>query len=79
MKRKKEKHTTPDLQHVSTPNLLSAREQELADLRETESKLATYAGSKVRATRMGAGVGQPKRCRGLFSYRRPTCGCRCPV
>ena len=45
------------LRHVSAPDLLSAREQELADMREAENEAASYAGSRVRATHMGTGVG----------------------
>jgi len=53
---------TPDaydahFRHASAPNPLSAREQEIADLREAENEAASYAGSKVRVTHMGTGVG----------------------
>ena len=45
------------LRHVSAPNLLSTREQEMADMREAENEAASYAGSGVRATHIGTGVG----------------------
>jgi twinfilin-like protein len=45
------------LRHVSAPNLLSAREQEIADMREAENEAVLYTGSKVRATHLESGVG----------------------
>ena len=45
------------LRHVSAPNLLSAREQEIADVREAENEAASYAGSNVRVTHIGTGHG----------------------
>ncbi|KDR81490.1 hypothetical protein GALMADRAFT_239463 [Galerina marginata CBS 339.88] len=53
---------TPDayvshLRHVAAPNPLSNREQEMADLRASESKTATYGGSSARASHIGAGIG----------------------
>lgn len=45
------------LRHASAPNPLSAREKEIADLREAENEAGLYAGSKVRATHIGTGVG----------------------
>ena len=45
------------LQHVSAPNLLSAREQEMADVREAENEAASYAGSNARVTHIGTGHG----------------------
>ena len=45
------------LRHASTPNLLSKREQEIADLREAENEAASYAGSKVRNSHIGTGIG----------------------
>ena len=45
------------LRHVSAPNPLSAREQEIVDVREAENEAASYAGSKVRVTHIGTGHG----------------------
>lgn len=45
------------LRHASAPNPLSAREQEIADLREAENEAASYTGTKVRTTHIGTGVG----------------------
>jgi len=45
------------LKHVAAPNPLSAREQELADLRAAENTAATYQGSSVRRTHLETGVG----------------------
>jgi twinfilin-like protein len=45
------------LRYVSAPNLLSAREQELADVREAENEAASYAGSNVRVTHIGTDHG----------------------
>lgn len=45
------------IRHTSAPNPLSAREQEIADLREAENEAASYAGSKARTSHIGAGVG----------------------
>lgn len=45
------------LRHSAAPNPLSKREQELADLRATESQTAIYESSRVRATHIGSGVG----------------------
>jgi len=43
--------------HVAAPHPLSAREQELSDLRAAENAAATYEGSSVRTTHFGTGVG----------------------
>jgi twinfilin-like protein len=45
------------LRHNAAPHPLSAREQEMADLRAAESETATYEGSRGRASHIGAGVG----------------------
>ncbi|KAF8969943.1 hypothetical protein BDZ97DRAFT_1957569 [Flammula alnicola] len=45
------------LRHVAAPHPLSAREQEMADLRASESETATYEGSRARASHVGTGVG----------------------
>jgi twinfilin-like protein len=45
------------LLHNSAPIPLSAREQEIADLREAENEAASYAGSQVRTSHVGTGVG----------------------
>ena len=45
------------LRHASAPNPLSTREQEIADLREAENEAASYAGSRVRVTHIGTGIG----------------------
>ena len=44
-------------QHVYAPNLLSAREQEMVNIREAENEAASYTGSNVRVTHIGAGHG----------------------
>ena len=45
------------LLHASAPNPLSTREQAIADLREAENEAASYAGSQVRTSHIGTGVG----------------------
>jgi len=45
------------LRHSAAPNPLSKREQEIADLRVSESKTASYEGSRARASHVGTGVG----------------------
>ncbi|KAF9567572.1 actin depolymerizing protein [Agrocybe pediades] len=45
------------LRHAAAPNPLSKREQEIADLRVSESKTASYEGSNARASHVGTGVG----------------------
>ncbi|KAF8078071.1 hypothetical protein FPV67DRAFT_1463996 [Lyophyllum atratum] len=42
--------------HISAPKPLSAREQEMADVRAAESG-STYEGSRTRASHLGTGVG----------------------
>lgn len=43
--------------HMAAPKPLSAREQEMADVRAAESGGAAYEGSRARATHVGTGVG----------------------
>ncbi|PPQ77527.1 hypothetical protein CVT25_011324 [Psilocybe cyanescens] len=45
------------VRHNAAPHPLSKREQELADLRATENKAATYEGSRAKASHIGSGVG----------------------
>jgi len=45
------------LRHVSAPDFLSAREQEIADARKAENEAASYAGSNARVTHIGTGHG----------------------
>jgi twinfilin-like protein len=45
------------LRHLAAPKPLSAREQEMADVRAAESGSATYEGSRARANHVGSGVG----------------------
>lgn len=47
------------VRHTAAPNPLSKREQELADLKASESQTATYEGSRARTSHIGAGVGLP--------------------
>jgi twinfilin-like protein len=43
--------------HQSAPSPLSAREQEIADLRAAEAQASTYNGSRSRQSPVGTGVG----------------------
>lgn len=43
------------LRHVSAPNPLSSREQELADLHAAENSAVSYQGSQARQAHVGAG------------------------
>lgn len=45
------------LRHNAAPHPLSAREQEMADLRAAENEAANYHGSSVRSSPIGTGVG----------------------
>ncbi|KXN85491.1 Twinfilin [Leucoagaricus sp. SymC.cos] len=45
------------LRHLAAPNPLSAREQEMADVRAAESGSASYEGSRPRASHVSSGVG----------------------
>ncbi|KAF9483870.1 actin depolymerizing protein [Pholiota conissans] len=45
------------LRHNAAPHPLSAREQEIADLRAAESETVNYEGSGARASHIGTGVG----------------------
>ncbi|KJA18548.1 hypothetical protein HYPSUDRAFT_45071 [Hypholoma sublateritium FD-334 SS-4] len=45
------------LRHNAAPHPLSAREQEMADLRAAENEAANYQGSSVRNSPIGTGVG----------------------
>ncbi|KAF9052670.1 actin depolymerizing protein [Panaeolus papilionaceus] len=45
------------LKHNSAPNPLSAREQEISNLRAAEANTATYEGSRARVNHVGTGVG----------------------
>jgi len=45
------------LRHVAAPNPLSKQEQEMADLRASESKTASYEGSRARTSHVGTGIG----------------------
>ncbi|KAJ3516718.1 hypothetical protein NLJ89_g945 [Agrocybe chaxingu] len=44
-------------QHAAAPHPLSVREQELAVLRAAENEIASYEGSRTRASHVGTGVG----------------------
>lgn len=45
------------LRHLAAPKPLSAREQEMADVRAAESSSASYEGSRTRASHVAGGVG----------------------
>ena len=44
------------VRHSTAPNPLSKREQEIADLRASESRAASYEGSRARVNHIGAGI-----------------------